>query len=154
MVTGFAVVTIGVKVLSKPIVAPFDPFSAYVDIFPGQHMSAVRARGFLCNSTYDYYHDPAVEDCTFTPAAGVISGVNVAVSEDVIRQITFTMRENSLKVGDLVLLMAVQHFHAYTHDVFFFFGKKFVRVSTSAVGSPSMIRPVWSVSFTDTDQLQ
>jgi len=150
IITGFAVVTIGVRVLSKPMVAPVDLFSGYMDIFPGQSVSAVKARGFLCRSAYNFDRDPMEEVCAFTPAADIVSNIYVTASKDVIRQITFRMRENALTVGDLLLLMDVHHFHTYAHNIFFPFGKNFVAVWVDSLGNPSPFHLVWSVSFIDT----
>ena len=75
MVCGFTMAIFGDSVLSKPMVAPVDPFSAYVDIFPGQSVSAVHARGFVCRSAYNFDRDPMEGVCTFTPAADIVSNI-------------------------------------------------------------------------------
>jgi hypothetical protein len=152
MVTGFVVTTIGAKILSKPIVAPFDPFSVYVDIFPRQSMSAVEAKDFLCQTPHNIYHHPVHKYCYLMPA-GIISSIKVALSDDVISQITFTMRENSLKVGDLVLLTENQYFRAYSQEVCFHESEGCVIGLTSTAAQRFLFRPVRSVTFVDIDRL-
>ncbi len=149
LLSGFAVAVIGVKVLTKPMVATFDPFSVYMDIFPGQPKNAVETKGFVCRSADFSYYEPSGEYCTFTPAAGIISTISVTVSADVIHKITFTMRDESLDAGDLLLLTEARRFHIYPKAVFILSTRGFVRGLTSSAAIPSIIRPVWSVTFTD-----
>jgi hypothetical protein len=144
MLTGFAVVTVGARVLAESTVVPFDPFSAYADIFPGQSMTAVKARGLLCRDVMYQIHE---EVCTLTTTSGDITGVNVTISTDIIRLITFTMRENSLNVGDLLLLTGVRNFNTYPEVAFFFSIKGLIIAYTGPVAKPFLFRPVRTVSF-------
>ncbi len=153
MVTGFAVATVGARVLAESTIAPIDPFSAYADIFPGQYMRDVQARGFLCNNHSDFY-PVHVEFCYFTPLSGRVYGVYVIASENIIRQTTFTMRDDSLKLGDLVLLTESRDLHSYLQEVIFFSNKGFSISLTDTAAHRYLFRPVWSISFIKLDPLQ
>lgn len=153
IVTGFAMVSMGLRISSKPINEVIDLFSPYMDIFPGNPISATQARGFLCNSHNDFY-PVHVEHCYFTPVAGRVYGIYVVASENIIRQTTFTMRNDSLMLGDLVLLSKSHDFSAYLQEIIFFSSKGFSIWLTDTAVHRYLFRPVWSVSFINHDPLQ
>ena len=150
--SGFALANIGVTIFAQSI-APaqptLNPFLEYMDIFPGQPLGMMEGRGFSCWSNYDYYasSEPA---CSVTLSSGVFSNIDLSVSQGIIRQITFSLRDDRLKAGDLVLLLGNPNFRAYPHHVFFFWSNLFVNVSTAGRRNAATMRPVWSVSFANT----
>jgi hypothetical protein len=73
----------------------------------------------------------------------------ITIENGSIQSTTFILRENTFKVGNLVLLLGNPHFRAYPRRVFFFWENYFVIVSTSVNGNSAALRPVWSVQFTN-----
>ncbi len=151
LLTGFALTNMGIMVFAQSIqsaLPPSNPFLEYVDIFPGQPINMVEARAFSCRDTNNYYASEV--NCMFTPASGIFDSIETVIWERVIRKTTFTLRGNTMKIGDLALLFDAINFHAYPRKVFFFWSKLFVIVSTTTNGNHPSMRPVWSVTFTDT----
>lgn len=156
LLIGFAAVTMAVRLVAQYSIAPANPFPAYADVFPGQPVSAVKARPFSCWSDYKYYHnptegdDPTAESCIFTPASGIFSSVQVIISEGIIRQSIFLMRDSTLQVGDLALFLEMPAIRDFYHVVYFASSKGFVSVKTIDPAKRfSFFLPVWSISFTD-----
>jgi hypothetical protein len=86
-----------------------DPFAAYTDIFPGQPRSAVIARGFSCQSSPQY--------CTAAPADGPFFLVAVTLANDSVRRLDFTVRQNTLVMGDLPLAWGRPRIQIYQESV-------------------------------------
>ena len=152
LLSGLALTNLGMRAFAQSTqfsAPPPNPFLEYADIFPGQPISAVEARTFSCWSNHNYY-DSLERACSSELTSGVFATVDMLTSDDTIREITFTLRENIFNVGNLVLLFGNPNFRAYPHKVFFFWNNLFVIVSTSVTGNPAAIRPVWSVTFADT----
>jgi hypothetical protein len=150
VVTGFAVVNLGVGLLAGHSIAPSpDPFAAYADVFPGQPRSAVVGRGFTCPTTaYGGYHQPGEETCVLWPRTGTFFQVTARVSQDVIRHITFTARDHALRLGDLVALWGRPESRG--HDIQFVWpGRCIVALTYAFDGQFSLLPPVRNVSFTD-----
>src|SRR4051794_3527952 len=101
LLTGFAVVTLGVRALALTAIALPNPFLGYADILPGQSTSAIATRAFSCSSDLNNYSDPSKLYCFLTPTDGVFSNISVFISGGIIRNISFVMREHNLKIGDL-----------------------------------------------------
>ena len=146
-VAGFALGNIGAAALAQATVPPANPFLEYADLFPGQSVSAVNARSFSCHSTNNYYESE--ETCASTVASGVVASIDIVISEGLIGQTTFTLRDNTFKVGDLILLFGESALQTYPHRAYFSWQGFFLIVSTTARGNPAAIRPVWSVTFTN-----
>ena len=154
MVVGFGVVIIGAKAVAQYTPLPSNPFPAYADVFPGQPASALETRAFSCQQEQDYdrdhYNLPEELYCTFTPTAGVFSYVAVKIYEDIIYQVTFTIRERSLQVGDLEMFLKMLKLHTLHRAAYFFLPGSFVIARTAGyTGQFSLFLPVWSVSFTE-----
>lgn len=154
--TGLAMVMVGAVELAHFAVPPSDPFPAYAHVFPGAPASVIKARAFSCQSDYNYYHspdkrhDPSEETCTLTPAAGIISSVEVKIFQGVIRQTNFTLRDDTLQVGDLAILLKMPNIHGFYRVGYFFTPNRFIIAKTSSyTGQFSLFRPVQHVSFTD-----
>jgi len=78
-----------------------NPFAAYADVFPGQPKSAAVERGFSCPA--GIFRAPE-EYCFLRVARGEIYQVGVKISGGIIRQTDFTLRNQTLRLGDLILL--------------------------------------------------
>lgn len=148
LLVGFAVIMLGVRSLAQFTPSPPNPFSAYTDVFPGQLMSAVDIRLFSCDKDYDYYLYAAIK-CTFNPVGGFFSSIELIVVQDIIHQITFILRDNTLQVGDLKKLLKVPIIHRLYHTVYYFLPKSVVRAETIDYGERfSLFLPIRNVSFT------
>lgn len=77
LLTGFTAVGMGAEALGRNAETPLNPFEAYLDIFPGQPLSAVVKRGVSCWFVEDYYATPTQEHCVLTPTAGIFSMIEV-----------------------------------------------------------------------------
>jgi len=152
LLSGFALANICATILAKstaPALAPDNPFLEYANLFPGQPISAMEGGGFTCWNSHTT-NGSFVPACRVTPPSGAFSNIDLFISAGNIRQITFILRDDRLKAGDLVLLFGKPSFRRYTHNVFFFWSNLFVHVSTTDRGNPAPMRPVWSVTFAST----
>ena len=152
LLAGLALANIGLMILAQsitPTLAPANPFLDYANLFPGRPISALEGKGFSCwnSHTKDGSFAPA---CSVTPPSGAFSAINLFISNGVIRQISFILRDDTLRAGDLILLFNKPNFRVYPHNVFFFWNNLFVHVSTTDRGNPAPMRPVWSVTFAST----
>jgi hypothetical protein len=149
MFIGFAVVNLGVSAWAHYTPSPSNPFLAYASVFPGQPASAVEAMAFSCRETYAYYHHPEEMYCTFTPTADVFSYVEVVVYGSNISKITFTMRDISLQVGDLMNFLEMPAVHRSHNVEYFFLPESLVIARTiDHIGQSFLLARVWSISFT------
>ncbi len=149
---GFSLINLGVTAFAQstqPGLAFSNPFLEYNYAFPGQISPALNSEVFTCFETHTY-NTLAEKSCSMNLASGIFSRIETSIYEGVIRQTTFTLRDNTLKIGDLALLFNAPNFHAYPRKVFFFWTKLFVIVSTTANGNHPSMRPVWNVTFTNT----
>jgi hypothetical protein len=105
LVIGLSASTCGVVVLARSTIQPTSPFASFADVLPRQPRSAIEAWGFTCpqmgEDDYEYH---TCYTCVLWPTAGPFAQVGVVISEGDIRQTVFTMRPNTLRVGDLMLL--------------------------------------------------
>ncbi len=146
---GFAVVITGVTTLAHDGPAPPNPFPAYADVFPGQPASAVEGRTFSCQQDYDHFSHPEDVQCTLFPTSDVFSSVEAIISKNTIYQLTFTMRDNTLRVGDLeVFLKMPTRYTDYGTAYFFSPGIIVIAMTADNTRQFSPFLPVWSVSFT------
>lgn len=155
MLVGFTVVMLGMRSLAQYMPSPPNPFPAYAGIFPRQPASAISSWDFSCWSIDSSdYHDPTQESCIFTPAEGVFSKVEVVTARGTIQKLTFILRDNSLQVGDLELLLKIPTIHIFYHVVYFFLPESLVIVETSDHSAQfSRFLPVSTISFTDINLL-
>jgi hypothetical protein len=152
VVTAFAAVNAGVGALAGYMSTPFDPFAAFADVFPGQSRSAVAARGFSCPSAnaHDTYQDLSEETCTLSPESGPFSRVELVLSGDTISQIGFMMRDDMLKIGDLMRLWGKAEVQEYSRSVYLFWRSRgIVALAPWHTGQFSVFLPVRWVYFLD-----
>ena len=125
-------VTLSVWGLGHSPQLPPNPFISFADVFPGQPRSAVVSRGFSClTSAYSGYSESPNEICSLWPKDGLFSQVSVGINQDIVQNILFTLHENTLRIGDLMLLWGQQDFHMYNGAGYFFWGN--THNTTSAV---------------------
>jgi hypothetical protein len=149
MVTGFGVAIIGLTTLAQSTPAPPNPFLAYANVFPGQPASTVEARAFSCQQDYDHFSHPEDVHCTLFPTSDVFSCVEAKISKNTIYQLTFTMRDNTLRVGDLaVFLKMPTRYTDYGTAYFFSPGSIVIAKTADYAKRVSPFSPIWSISFT------
>jgi hypothetical protein len=149
LVASFALISLGAVTMSKYIPPPPNPFVAYLDIFPGQPMSAVVQRGFSCQSIENYYTNPPESRCILTLTNRIFSTIQVAGSNQRVREIKFTLSENRLRLGDLLVMFGLPRFRSYPQITFAFWRDYFVSAPTSGRAMVNPVsQPVWSVAFT------
>jgi hypothetical protein len=148
----FNIVIVGALALGDSVVQTAHPFSAYADIFPGQSGSTISGSAFSCVvDDPPLYTSPFYKDCRLTPTSGTFSRIDVMISSETIQQISFILRENTLRVGDLVLLVGATDFHAIHSTIYFSWkgnlGLAFLTPNTARF---SLFHHVWKVALTDT----
>jgi hypothetical protein len=150
LLSGFTVINLSVRAVAQNMPTPPNPFTAYADVFPGQPESVIEAMAYSCFTDASHYdHDPIEQRCVLSPAIGTFSDVEVIISEGIIRQITFTLRDNTLQAGNLEIFLEMPAIHVFDHVAHFILPKSFVMTQTSNyAGRFSYFLPVWSVSFT------
>jgi hypothetical protein len=148
--TAFAVVSVLTWALvQNRTPPPLNPFASFADIFPGQPESAVEARGISRPlPTYNFYGVVSDKYYSFSPAEGIFSDVRVTISNGIISQTIFMLRDHSLTLGDLAEIFGTSEIHVYSYTVFFVLPNNFVIARAVAVGHrPSPFGDVWSVAF-------
>jgi hypothetical protein len=149
MLIGFGAAIIGVTALAQSTPAPPNPFLAYADVFPGQPASAIEARPFSCQQDYDHVSHPEQTNCKFTPATGVFSSVQAIISEGIVYQLTLTMRDTTLQVGDLEVLLKMPTRYTRDSTAYFFLPGSIVTARTADnTRQFSLFLSIRSVSFT------
>ena len=102
---GVAILVLAMTALTRFAQSPSNPFSAYTDILPGQPRSALVMRGFSCSYeheiTIEPFQSPISQFCRLRPETGVFDLIGVILDDNVIKQVTFSLRDHSLTVGDL-----------------------------------------------------
>jgi hypothetical protein len=97
---GMASFTLGIVVLTPYLsTAPIPmPLLEYVDVFPGQTESKVIAHGFSCKLNNVELGDA---HCINIPQTGPFALVSIELFNHIVTQVSFSMRDNALMVGDL-----------------------------------------------------
>ena len=155
LLLAFALGGVVVDTLARNAQPAPNPFVNYLDIFPGQSMSAVEERGFSCQfaQNHNYYTTPAEEHCELIPPEDIFSAIEVVASGQSVREIKFSLNQNSLQLGDLLVTFGIPKFQSYPQTTFAFWRDYFVTLPT---GQNAHINPthdhVWSVAFALADQ--
>jgi hypothetical protein len=145
-------VSIAAMTLAQHAPAPFNPFAEFTDIFPGQPITAVAERGFTCADGQQHNYTQLEQvHCTLEMPTGHFSRIEAIVNRLYIQKVTFMLRGNTFRVGDLALLLGEPVNHALGQMVGFYSGEKFVLAFTS-FESFSAFRPIWKVTFTNVSQ--
>jgi len=102
-----AAVSTGTLLLAHKSAMPLDPFAEYQDLLPSNNLNALESYNevyeVVCTGHNQQY---SLRDyCSFKPRDGVFSLVEVFLDQQhVISELVFTVRNNALEVGDLILL--------------------------------------------------
>jgi hypothetical protein len=86
--------------LSKSAEAPSDVFVDYVDFFPGQYWSTGLESAFRCNIDIP----SGIKYCFFRSQKALFEDIGVSIIDGKITRIAFTLRQDTLKAGDLAAL--------------------------------------------------
>lgn len=152
---GISAVCLGANVLGHTAPPAPNPFVDYLDIFPGQSMTTLAVRGFSCQSVQNYYTTPAEGRCRLSPASGLFSDIEVAGSGQRVRETTFTLRANTLRLGDLLVMFNVPDFRAFSQTTFAYWRSYFVSLSTTHhIGLNRTNEHAWTITFTLADENQ
>ena len=152
LLSGFMVVNTGAMTLMEYIApTPSNPFTTYADVFPGQPVSAAEAIGFSCYTIGNNIDGDLFEKhCYSHPDTGAFSSLDILISEGIIRQITFIIRDDTMRIGDLELFLEEKSIHTYFQMVYIYLpGSLVIAKTTGQVGRSYLFVPVWSVSFLD-----
>ena len=140
------------RVLARNTLPPSSPFASFTDIFPGQPDDSIKARGFFCvmTPTYNSLADSSNEHCILKLETGSISEIRVLISQHLIRQIQFTLRENLLKLGDFMLFLGAPDNRQNGHSINFVWrGSGIYATANSETRQFSPLIPLTMVSFTN-----
>jgi hypothetical protein len=152
---GFAAASMSAMALAQYTPAPPNPFASFADVFPGQPRSSLIARRFSCLTVgYDTARAAPDETCVLLPASGLFAQVEVIVSRSLIREITFTLREDTLRVGDLMLFWGEPTVTIYSRSVYLYWRSRGVFAIVVGYSERfSLQLPVRRVSIGDTAAL-
>lgn len=140
---------LGVKTIGL-IGVPRNPLASYSDILPGHPRSAAEMRGFSC--MLSAYGAAATPDqyCVLEPGEGPISQVAVTIDDDTIRTISFRMRDNTLNVGDLIMIWGRPHIQEYQHSVYYYWREQGIfALSSETNGESSLFLHITRVNITE-----
>lgn len=147
---GFTVVSIGARALAQHALPPANPFVSYADILPGQFVGALKGRGFSCvphDNYFNYFGLPRMR-CALDFTTGMFSRVWVIISSSgMIEEANFILRDDTFRVGDLVLLLGAPFNRDASSRVDFYRDSKYV-VASTGVRQPSPLSPLLKVTFT------
>lgn len=145
---GLVFTALSVMTLWRVTQSPTNPFSTYADILPGQPKQMADAHGFDCQKKTDYYLSEYAT-CTLIPKSRTFSQIEVLTADNKIVQSTFSVSENGLKYGDLMMTMSPDKLQIHPYEVFFFWQTLFVTVKTSKRLHAIALRPLYQITFTD-----
>jgi len=151
LVLSFTILVLCAIGLGQSTLPPSSPFASFADIFPGQPDDSIKARGFFCIMTpYNAQAESSDEHCNLKLEVGSISEIRVLVSQHLIRQIQFTLREDLLKIGDLMLFLGAPDNYQNAHSIGFVWpGSGIYASADSETRLFSPLSPLRMVSFTD-----
>jgi hypothetical protein len=101
VMTSVVALTVGWLILVRQDVPSANPFASYEPILPGQPRDAVIAMRFSCNPDTS---SGKSQYCTRAPGDGPFSLIAVTLSDGVVSQVGFTVRQGALAVSDLAFL--------------------------------------------------
>jgi hypothetical protein len=147
--SGFTVAIITVKMLGQGLDQASNPFAAFADVFPGQPKSAAEARGILCAvSAYEY--NPPDDSCMVRHTSGQFSSVSVEIRAEMITAINFWLREDTLRVGDLILLWGTPDIREFSRSVYLYWqNRDILAIATHETKRFSLLLPVRRISIRD-----
>ncbi len=148
---GVLVVVSGVMALTRLVQSPTNPFSAFSDLFGSAAGPAALARGFTCRDTGGRSHPQNLSGyCAQRDTDKMFSGIYLWMAGDNANEISFSLRENTLTLGDLMLLWGQPEIRLYCEVLVAAWPARHI---TSLLAAPrtrqiTYFSPVLSVSFT------
>jgi hypothetical protein len=152
VLVGCVTASASVVALARTATPSPSPFAAYADVFPGQIRRAVAARGFSCLERYDGGYSPNL-DCTLNPVAGDFSQVSLVIEDGVIDEISFGLRDDTFRVGDLMLLWGAPVVHEFSRSVYLHWRSQGVFALVRGYSEFSLYLPIPRISFVNSEAL-
>ncbi|MBX3083727.1 MAG: hypothetical protein KF716_18990 [Anaerolineae bacterium] len=90
---------------------PSNPFAAYADVLPGQRKEAVEARKFNCWLRDNPYYAPTETRCILMLTDAPFSSVEVVYASGIIHQTSFMLRDSTINVGELAVMLDLSEIH-------------------------------------------
>jgi hypothetical protein len=115
LTAAMVIAVMSLRMLIRTNAQPSNPFPSDLLIMPGTPENTVKLMGFSCNPQADFVPS---QYCTQAPATGPFSLVAVTLSNQVVTRINFTLRANSLVVGDLPLAWGRPKIERYGDSVY------------------------------------
>ncbi|MBX3083726.1 MAG: hypothetical protein KF716_18985 [Anaerolineae bacterium] len=152
VMTGVLSMTIMVAVgLGRQTPVPPNPFDAYADILPEQGLRGLDAHGFVCHvRDYNYYADPAETRCDVRLETGTFSRIEVFYAGGTIKRTDFEIRENAIKVGDLVVFLGLTEVLPRGHIFFTWHGSVGLALYAKPSDRYGVFQHVSKVTLTNT----
>ena len=126
-----------------------NPFAMYADIMPGQPSNAIDTHDFTCWLRDHNYYDQAETRCRLQPETGTFSRIEAVSSKDVIHRLSFDIRDGTLTMGDLAVLLGLSEIRVHGQVFFTWRGRIGVAQIVKPYAHFSMHRQVWQVTLTD-----
>lgn len=154
--SGITTAAIGARALGQFAPRPANPFQEYADIFPGQPLSAVQSRPFVCFEENNNYYTGGENHlrCTFRPINETFSSIDLIIEHGWIIQTSFLLHDQDIHIGDISAWWQTNPVDAFPNHAFFWLSEHMVIARTThADGRHSLFRLVWSVSLSKTAAL-
>ena len=145
----FGVVILSVMGLMHHASIPANPFAVYADVMPGQPRHAIDGHGFQCWLSDRSFYDPAETRCRVQPETGTFSRIEAVCSRTLIHRLTFDIRDGTLTMGDLAVLLDLSEIRVHGQVFFTWRGQIGVAQILKPYAHFSMHRQVWQVTLTD-----
>jgi len=115
---GVLAIVIGLMAFTRYNEVPLNPFAAYADMLPGAPISAALEHGFsrLSNNSHSP-SDGVIEVCDYSPQSELFSRMRVSTQDGVIKVLILTPHDNTVKLGDLILMWGTPEVHFNTTHV-------------------------------------
>ncbi len=146
MLTGSAAVVIGLMLAAHREIP--NPFSVYNDLFGDNARQAASARGFTCRDMG--LNGYPLTLCTHHNTEKLFSRLYVWISGDRANEISFSLRDNTLRLGDLALLWGKPEIRLYCETFVALWPARHIMgvIKQSRTGQVNYFLPILSVYFT------
>jgi hypothetical protein len=118
---GMTMLIIGAIFCGRVSTPPIVSFADYTEIRPGDHKNALKYLPSTCYREFEPYSH--TETCKIRTLVGTFSHVEARIYNDKIQELDFIVKENALRVGDLILLLGnpteVYSFHNAIHFIWY-----------------------------------
>jgi hypothetical protein len=155
VLTTITTIVIGVIIAAHREMA--DPFSVFSDLFGDDARQAALVRGFRCQDTELHSYSQIVSGyCAQRSADKTFSGTYLTLSGNVANEVSFSLRDNALALGDLVVLWGKPEIRLYCEVMVASWPARHIMVLVAPpprsparrAGGINYFLPVIAVSFT------